>query len=72
MLRTVLRDSGGIRVDHIIGLFRLWWVPQGHPASEGTYVRYDHEALIGTVRNVGYRFVLPPQEGSVDRETSDA
>jgi 4-alpha-glucanotransferase len=47
MLRTVLRDSGGIRVDHIIGLFRLWWVPDGRPASEGTYVRYDHEALIG-------------------------
>ncbi|TQJ48937.1 4-alpha-glucanotransferase [Phycicoccus sp. SLBN-51] len=47
MLRTVLKDSGGIRVDHIIGLFRLWWVPQGHPASEGTYVRYDHEALVG-------------------------
>ena len=47
MLRTVLKDSGGIRVDHIIGLFRLWWVPEGHPASEGTYVRYDHEALIG-------------------------
>lgn len=47
MLRTVLKDSGGIRIDHIIGLFRLWWVPQGHPAGEGTYVRYDHEALIG-------------------------
>jgi len=47
MLRAVLKDSGGIRVDHIIGLFRLWWVPQGRPASEGTYVRYDHEALIG-------------------------
>ena len=47
MLRTVLRDSGGIRVDHIIGLFRLWWVPQGLSAKEGTYVSYDHEALIG-------------------------
>jgi 4-alpha-glucanotransferase len=47
MLRAVLKDSGGIRVDHIIGLFRLWWVPQGRPASEGTYVRYDHEALLG-------------------------
>lgn len=47
MLRAVLKDSGGIRVDHIIGLFRLWWVPGGRPASEGTYVRYDHEALIG-------------------------
>ncbi len=47
MLRTVLRDSGGIRVDHVIGLFRLWWVPEGRPAAEGTYVRYDHEALVG-------------------------
>lgn len=47
MLRTVLRDSGGVRVDHIIGLFRLWWVPEEMLPSEGTYVRYDHEALVG-------------------------
>lgn len=47
MLRTVLRHAGGIRIDHVLGLFRLWWVPEGSPASEGTYVRYDHEALVG-------------------------
>ncbi len=47
MVRTVLRDSGGIRVDHIIGLFRLWWIPDGMSPASGTYVRYDHEALIG-------------------------
>lgn len=48
MLRTVLRHSGGIRVDHILGLFRLWWIPEeAETASEGTYVRYDHDALIG-------------------------
>ncbi len=47
MLRTVLRHAGGIRIDHILGLFRLWWVPPGRPASEGTYVRYDDEALLG-------------------------
>ena len=47
MLRTVLRHAGGVRVDHILGLFRLWWVPEGRPAAEGTYVRYDHEALVG-------------------------
>jgi 4-alpha-glucanotransferase len=47
MLRTVLRHAGGIRVDHIIGLFRLWWVPQGLSPKDGTYVRYDHEALVG-------------------------
>jgi 4-alpha-glucanotransferase len=34
-------------VDHIIGLFRLWWIPVGGPPTQGTYVRYDHEALVG-------------------------
>lgn len=47
MLRTILRHAGGIRVDHILGLFRLWWIPDGGGPGEGTYVYYDHEALIG-------------------------
>ncbi len=47
MLRTVLRHAGAIRIDHIIGLFRLWWIPVGQGAQAGAYVRYDHEALIG-------------------------
>ncbi len=47
LVRGVLRHAGGLRVDHVIGLFRMWWVPEGLPASEGTYVRYDHEALVG-------------------------
>ncbi|WP_395725941.1 4-alpha-glucanotransferase [Nakamurella sp.] len=47
MVRTVLRSGGGVRVDHIIGLFRLWWIPAGLGPTEGTYVRYDHEAMIG-------------------------
>jgi 4-alpha-glucanotransferase len=47
MLRTVLRHAGGIRVDHILGLFRLWWIPEGAGPDQGSYVYYDHEALIG-------------------------
>ncbi len=47
MIRGALRHSGGLRIDHVIGLFRLWWVPEGHDAIDGTYVRFDHEALIG-------------------------
>ena len=47
MLRTVLRHAGGIRVDHILGLFRLWWIPEGSTPDEGAYVHFDHEALIG-------------------------
>ncbi|GAB3701138.1 4-alpha-glucanotransferase [Mariniluteicoccus flavus] len=47
MVGTILRHSGGVRVDHILGLFRLWWVPVGTLPTQGTYVRYDHEAMIG-------------------------
>ena len=47
MFATALRYCGGLRVDHIIGLFRLWWIPAGGTPAEGTYVHYDHEALLG-------------------------
>lgn len=55
MLRTVLRSAGGLRVDHIIGLFRLWWIPQGCKPFEGTYVRYDHKAFIGILALEAHR-----------------
>jgi 4-alpha-glucanotransferase len=55
MVSTILRHAGGIRVDHVIGLFRLWWIPEGHGPTEGTYVRYDHEALVGILALEAYR-----------------
>lgn len=55
LVAGILRHSGGVRVDHIIGLFRLWWVPQGMPATQGTYVRYDHEAMIGILALEAHR-----------------
>jgi 4-alpha-glucanotransferase len=55
LIRTVLRHAGGVRIDHIIGLFRLWWIPQGEAPTQGTYVRYDHEAMIGIVALEAYR-----------------
>ncbi len=47
LLRTVLRHSGGIRVDHILGLFRLYWVPRMDSPLYGAYMNYDHEAMVG-------------------------
>jgi 4-alpha-glucanotransferase len=49
LVAAVLRHAGGVRIDHIIGLFRLWWIPTGAKPTEGTYVRFDHEAMIGIV-----------------------
>lgn len=41
-----LRHSGGVRVDHVMGLMRLWCVPQGMPPDCGAYLRYDHRAAV--------------------------
>ena len=49
MLDTVLRNSGGVRVDHILGLFRLFWIPRRASPQVGTYVTYDWEAMLGVL-----------------------
>jgi 4-alpha-glucanotransferase len=69
MLRTILRHAGGIRIDHIMGLFRLWWVPSGSGPALGTYVRYDHEALVGVLALEAHRagaFVVGEDLGTVE------
>ncbi len=49
VLRQTMRHAGGLRMDHIAGLFRLWWVPEGASPDQGTYVRYDHEGMVGAL-----------------------
>ncbi|RMB86317.1 4-alpha-glucanotransferase [Streptomyces shenzhenensis] len=46
LLRALFRYAGAVRIDHVMGLFRLWWVPQGQPPTQGTYVRHDAEAML--------------------------
>ena len=46
VLRAALRHAGGLRIDHVMGLFRLWCIPEGARAAEGAYLRYDHEAMV--------------------------
>jgi 4-alpha-glucanotransferase len=43
------RHAGGMRIDHVMGLARLWWIPAGMSPGQGTYVRYDHELLGGVL-----------------------
>ncbi len=44
-----LHHAGGLRVDHVMGLFRMWWVPAGMTPDRGAYVRYDQNATVGTL-----------------------
>ena len=45
-LRANMRHAGGIRIDHILGLARLWLVPNGAGAREGVYLRYPLDDLL--------------------------
>ncbi|MDF2979441.1 MAG: malQ [Actinomycetospora sp.] len=49
MIRAVLRHADGLRVDHVAGLWRLWWIPPGRGAREGAYVHYDARAMLAVV-----------------------
>jgi 4-alpha-glucanotransferase len=49
-LRAAMRYAGGIRIDHILGLNRLWVVPDGANASEGAYLSYPFHDLLRLVR----------------------
>ncbi|KAA8826746.1 4-alpha-glucanotransferase [Bifidobacterium reuteri] len=47
MVHDMFARAGAVRIDHILGLFRLWWIPSGHPATDGAYVYYDSNIMLG-------------------------
>ncbi|MNP95407.1 4-alpha-glucanotransferase [compost metagenome] len=46
MLRASLAHTGGVRIDHILGMARLWLVPDGATPGEGAYLRYPLDTLL--------------------------
>jgi 4-alpha-glucanotransferase len=49
LLRAAMRHAGAIRLDHVLGLQRMFMIPLGQPASEGTYVRFPFQHLLRVV-----------------------
>lgn len=49
VLRAAFAGAGAVRIDHILGMFRHWWVPEGFSADQGTYITADHEAMVSVL-----------------------
>ena len=75
LVRALLRQADGLRVDHVAGLFRLWWVPPGVGPAGGTYVNSDAEVMLAVLTLEAHRagaLVVGEDLGTVEPEVTQA
>ncbi len=75
MLRAVLTHADGLRIDHVAGLWRLWWIPPGDGPDRGTYVHYDAETMLAVLALEAHRAgatVVGEDLGTVEPEVTEA
>lgn len=66
--------SAGIRIDHVMGLFRVFWIPEGADPAEGTYIEYPSEHLLGWLSRLSTEhrcFVIGEDLGTVQDRVRD-
>lgn len=74
-LDAAARHGAGFRVDHVMGLFRLYWIPEGASPADGVYVRYPACELLDVVADVSQRsgaFAVGEDLGTVEPGVREA
>lgn len=74
LLRALLRQADGLRIDHVAGLWRLWWVPPGEGPDRGTYVHYDADVMLTVLTLEAHRagaLVIGEDLGTVEPEVTE-
>lgn len=56
IIRKNIKYNGALRIDHALGMFRLFWIPSGMPAVEGAYVTYPVEDLLRIIALESVRY----------------